>query len=79
MTVGFMRWQQPRRDPGRPWYPRYDWERCNRAIALQGIRSVSRRTRHHSAASGTPANDHRAKVLRTLSRVHALNHRGAID
>ncbi|MEH2567044.1 hypothetical protein [Bradyrhizobium sp. AZCC 2289] len=20
MTVGFMRWQQRRRDPGRPWY-----------------------------------------------------------
>jgi hypothetical protein len=35
MTVGFMRWQQRRRDPGRPWYRRYDWERCNRAVALQ--------------------------------------------
>ena len=28
MTVGLMRWQQRRRDPGRPWYRRCDWERC---------------------------------------------------
>jgi len=61
MTVGFMRWQR-RRDPGRPWYRRYDWERRNRAVALQGIRPVSRRTRHHGAASATPTNDHRASV-----------------
>ena len=77
MTVGFMRWQQRRRDPGRRWYRRYDWERSNRAVVLQRIRPVSRRTRHHGAASGTPTNDHRANVLRT--RAHALNHGGAID
>ena len=35
MTVGFMRWLQRRYDPGRRWYSRYDWERCNRAAALQ--------------------------------------------
>ena len=35
MTVGFMRWQQRRRNPGRPWYRRYDWERCNRAVACK--------------------------------------------
>jgi len=38
MTVGFMRWQLRRRDPGRPWYRRYGWERCNRAVVLQRIR-----------------------------------------
>ena len=37
MTVGFMRWQQRRRDPGRRWYRRYDWERCNRAVVLQTL------------------------------------------
>jgi len=72
MTVGLMRWQQRRRDPGRPWYRRCDWERCDRAVALQRIRPISRRTRHHGAASGTPTNDHRANVLRTLSRARAL-------
>jgi hypothetical protein len=76
MTVGFMRWQHRRRDPGRPWYRRYDWERCNRAVAFALFRG---RTRHHGDASGTSTNDHRANVLRTLSRAHALNNGGAID
>jgi hypothetical protein len=34
MTVGFMRWLQ-RNTIQAAGYSRYDWERCNRAAALQ--------------------------------------------
>jgi hypothetical protein len=80
-----MRWLQRRHDPGRPWYRRYGRERCNRAVAPQGIRLRKAFAPFRGELATTPLqvkhqqNAHRANALRALLRAHALNHGGAMD